>query len=97
MSRDGRYLAVASVEGDIVVWEWSSGKCTAKLRHAQGTIICSVVWHPAFHDQLVYCDIEVRARLHSHSLFLVCPEKRNREQKASYVISDTFIVNSFIV
>ncbi|EGD80564.1 hypothetical protein PTSG_01156 [Salpingoeca rosetta] len=55
-SRDGRYLASVSVDGQMLVWELSSRQCVASFRHPRRLCITSIAWHPT-EEEIAYADL----------------------------------------
>lgn len=42
----GNYLVASTVQGDFVIFEVNSEKIINKSKHANGSIVCGLVWNP---------------------------------------------------
>ncbi|XP_005437964.2 WD repeat and HMG-box DNA-binding protein 1 [Falco biarmicus] len=53
----GQYLAAASVDGNILVWNVETQECIERMQHEKNYTICGLAWHPK-HKQIAYADTE---------------------------------------
>ncbi|GIY62968.1 WD repeat and HMG-box DNA-binding protein 1 [Caerostris darwini] len=60
----GKYLAAASMNGKILVWDVETKKCISKKFHEKEIAICGLAWHPSG-KELVFCDVEGQMGIYS--------------------------------
>ncbi|NXF08688.1 WDHD1 protein, partial [Smithornis capensis] len=56
-SPGGQYLAAASVDGNMVVWNVETQECIERMKHEKKYSICGLAWHPKY-KQIAYTDTE---------------------------------------
>ncbi|CAK8678263.1 unnamed protein product [Clavelina lepadiformis] len=52
----GRFIAAASADGWLVVWDAETQECLRKLQHPLKSSICSVMWNPLENNSLAFSD-----------------------------------------
>ncbi|GIY66224.1 WD repeat and HMG-box DNA-binding protein 1 [Caerostris extrusa] len=60
----GKYLATASMDGKMLVWDVETKKCITKKFHEKEIAICGLAWHPSG-KELVFCDVEGQMGIYS--------------------------------
>ncbi|XP_055935978.1 WD repeat and HMG-box DNA-binding protein 1-like [Argiope bruennichi] len=87
----GKYLAAASMNGQMLVWDVETKKCVSRKLHEKELAVCGLAWHPSG-KELAFCDIEGQMGLYSSPLNSV-PEKIIDVQDSSQPASEDFEMN----
>ncbi|CAL1269183.1 unnamed protein product [Larinioides sclopetarius] len=87
----GKYLAVASMNGQMLVWDVETKKCISRKLHEKELAVCGLAWHPSGRE-LVFCDIEGQMGLYSSPLSS-SPEKVVDVQEDSRPADEDFEMN----
>ncbi|KAG8199957.1 hypothetical protein JTE90_006203 [Oedothorax gibbosus] len=63
----GKYIAAASLNGQMLVWDIELEKCVSRKLHEKGLAICGLQWNPTG-NELAFCDIEGQLGIYSSPL-----------------------------
>lgn len=54
----GKFVAAASLLGDLLVWEVASETLVDGTVHPKSVAICAMVWNPKGNGEIAYCDVQ---------------------------------------
>ncbi|GFU02998.1 WD repeat and HMG-box DNA-binding protein 1, partial [Nephila pilipes] len=63
----GKYIAAASMNGQMLVWDVETKMCISKKLHEKEITVCSLKWHPSG-KELAFCDVEGQLGVYSSPL-----------------------------
>ncbi|GFX29404.1 WD repeat and HMG-box DNA-binding protein 1 [Trichonephila clavipes] len=63
----GKYIAAATMNGQLVVWDVETKMCISKKLHEKEIAVCGLRWHPSG-KELAFCDVEGQMGIYSTPL-----------------------------